>query len=70
MKQFLSPNISKTGRLLRFLLGCTFVFVGWYLCRQNYKIVSILFFIAGGFTWFEAVRGWCVMRACGVKTKW
>jgi hypothetical protein len=24
---------------------------------------------AGGFAFYEAVRGWCVMRACGIKTK-
>ena len=23
----------------------------------------------GGFALFEAVRGWCVMRACGIKTR-
>jgi hypothetical protein len=31
---------------------------------------AILLFIGGGFVWFEAARGWCMMRACGVKTKW
>jgi hypothetical protein len=26
--------------------------------------------LAAGFVLFEAVRGWCVLRACGIRTRW
>jgi len=70
MKQFFSRNITNTGRLIRFLIGCAFVLAGIVLCQANHKIPAVLLIIGGGFVWFEAVRGWCVMRACGIKTKW
>jgi len=70
VKKFFSRNISGLGRLVRFLIGCALVFAGWLVCRANYTWPAIPLFIGGGFVWFEAARGWCVMRACGVKTKW
>jgi hypothetical protein len=27
-------------------------------------------FVFAAFAFYEALRGWCVMRACGVKTKY
>ena len=32
--------------------------------------LSVAAILAGGFAWLEAVRGWCIVRACGIKTKW
>ena len=69
MKQFFAPNISGKGRLLRFLYGCVFMGIGWYVCYSGVKWLGIPLILGGGFTWFEAARGWCVMRACGIKTK-
>lgn len=31
--------------------------------------LAIVLAIMGGFTMFEALRGWCALRACGLKTK-
>jgi hypothetical protein len=31
--------------------------------------VGLIFVLAGLFAIFEAVRGWCLARACGIKTK-
>ena len=36
---------------------------------QQWPLLAVLA-LAGGFTLFEALRGWCVMRACGIRTKW
>lgn len=36
-----------------------------------FKSVAGWFLLAfAGFTFFEAARGWCVVRACGIKTKY
>ncbi|HSH40081.1 MAG TPA: YgaP-like transmembrane domain [Chthoniobacterales bacterium] len=30
--------------------------------------LAVIFLLFGLFTMFEAVRGWCAVRACGIKT--
>lgn len=30
--------------------------------------VAVVFLLVGLFTLFEALRGWCAVRACGIKT--
>jgi hypothetical protein len=36
--------------------------------RHRWWVAAILG-IAGAFGIYEAVRGWCFLRACGIKTK-
>ena len=68
VKTRFAPNITKYGRLLRgfsavvLLVGSGFGFtVSVWL--------GLVLFAVGVFTLFEAVRGWCVLRACGIKTR-
>ena len=68
MKKFFLPNLETPGRLVRGLGGVAFVAVGVGLCGRNLPVAVVLI-LSGGFMFFEAVRGWCVMRACGIKTK-
>lgn len=30
--------------------------------------LAFIFLLVGLFTLFEALRGWCAVRACGIKT--
>jgi Inner membrane protein YgaP-like, transmembrane domain len=68
MKRLLSPNISKTGRQVRggisilLFLGAGFAFT---FCLW----LGLALLLSGGFVLFEAVRGWCALRACGIKTR-
>ncbi len=41
---------------------------GLFLFHFNFW-VSIALFASAAFLAFEAVRGWCALRACGVRTK-
>ncbi len=68
MKKFFATNIDGRGRLIRGLLGVALVVSGVVLCSYHLW-AAIALIISGGFCLFEAVRGWCVMRACGVKTR-
>jgi hypothetical protein len=68
MKKFFAANIDGRGRLIRAALGAALVIGGVVGGRANLW-VAIALIISGGFCWFEAVRGWCVMRACGVRTR-
>ena len=68
MSRFFQPNINSRGRLVRggiagllFIAGGVTAFYIWWL--------GLIFIGIGIFTLFEAVRGWCFARACGIKTR-
>jgi type IV secretory pathway VirB2 component (pilin) len=69
MAKFFSPNISTTGRVLRAIWGLALIAGGLLLWGRS-KWGSGLLVVAGAFALFEAARGWCVMRACGVRTRY
>ena len=68
MKKFFSRNIDSHGRLVRGVLGGLLIIGGIVVCAYH-GWVAVVLILSGGFCLFEAVRGWCVMRACGIKTR-
>ena len=66
-KRFAS-NIDNTGRLIRasgaIVIGATAILV-WSASATAGACLAL----ASAFLAFEAQRGWCAARACGVKTK-
>jgi hypothetical protein len=69
MKKLFQPNIGKTGRLIRSLIGL--ILLGLAIAASRWHWLAGAGLVAGGaFCLFEAARGWCVARACGVKTRW
>lgn len=68
MKNFFSPNIDTRGRLVRGAGGIALLILGVALSSVSW-IAAVIVLVSAGFVLFEAVRGWCVMRACGIKTK-
>ena len=68
MKRLFSPNIDNRGRIVRgcgalvLLAGAGFVFT------VSVWLGAVLLG-AGAFVLFESLRGWCALRACGIKTK-
>jgi geranylgeranyl pyrophosphate synthase len=69
VKKFLQPNIGKTGRLIRAGIGIGFLVAAVAAYRLHW-LASFGFAVGGLFCLFEATRGWCVARACGIKTRW
>ena len=62
-------NINKKGRWIRALLGLLFIGAGmWLWFGRGETFWSIGMVIIGVFSLFEAVRGWCALRALGMKT--
>jgi hypothetical protein len=68
MGKFFARNISGWGRLVRFLWGLGCIGIGIALFGRS-ALACFVLVAAGLFAFFEAVRGWCVVRACGIKTK-
>ena len=69
MKFFIQSNIDQGGRLIRFVIGLICLFVGIIVLFYLKWLFGLIFIIAGLFVIFEAATKWCVMRACGIKTK-
>jgi hypothetical protein len=68
MKTLFSRNIGNTGRLVRGLGGLALVVgagFGFFVSAWLGLVLTVLCV----FVLFEALRGWCVMRACGIKTR-
>jgi hypothetical protein len=68
MKRLFTPNISNTGRLVRGFLALA-LFIGAGLAFRQSIWAALIMLGFGGFVLFEAIRGWCAVRACGIKTK-
>lgn len=68
MKRFFAPNIVAKGRWVRGLMGIALL-VGAAFSFGQSAWLGIILAAAGLFGLFEAVRGWCFARACGIKTK-
>lgn len=68
MKKFFSPNIGTLGRTIR-AVGGGLLIIGGLIGGRYSPWICVVLTISGGFMLYEAARGWCVMRACGIKTK-
>ncbi len=68
MKPIFSRNISNTGRLVRGL-GALALLLGAGIGFFVSIWLGTALAVSGVFVLFEAVRGWCVLRACGLKTR-
>ncbi|MEI8290993.1 MAG: YgaP-like transmembrane domain [Verrucomicrobiota bacterium] len=68
MSTFFQPNIKRQGRIARGVVGSLCLIAGIVLV--DYKLwLGLVFVVAGLFAIYEALRGWCLARACGIKTK-
>jgi len=63
-----APNIENKGRLFR-AGGAVVIGTAAVLSWSRFAPVGACLALASAFLAFEATRGWCALRACGVKTK-
>ena len=68
MSGFFNQNIGYQGRLVRGVLGSVLFILGVALASAP-TWTRLVLIGAGAFAVFEAVRGWCLVRACGIRTK-
>jgi hypothetical protein len=62
------PNLDKKGRRLRGL-GAAALILGGLAAWPVSLVLSLVLLASGAFVLLEALRGWCALRACGIKTK-
>lgn len=68
MSSFFRPNIGRQGRIARGVIG-TLCLVAGIVVAGDVSLWGLILVLAGLFAIYEALRGWCLARACGVKTK-
>jgi hypothetical protein len=68
MSKFFRPNLDRQGRMARGVLGALCLIAG-VIVAGDYTLWGLLLVIPGLFAIFESVSNWCIMRACGIKTK-
>lgn len=69
VKHFFRPNINHRGRIARGVIGSLLLIAG--IIVVDFQLaVGLVFVVSGLFAMVEAVLGWCVARACGIRTKY
>lgn len=68
MKPWFKPNIDGAGRIARGITALLLL-VGAYYAWQPMRWLGIVLLASAAFVAFEALRGWCVVRACGIRTR-
>ena len=68
VSRFFSRNIDWRGRIARGVWGTLLLIAGIIVADFELWICLVLVGL-GLFAIFEAVRGWCFVRACGIRTK-
>ncbi|MBI4370487.1 MAG: DUF2892 domain-containing protein [Elusimicrobia bacterium] len=70
----MKKNIDARGRRIRAFLGAGAIIAAlilWLLSPDRGRLAGKIFLILGAsgiFMLFEAARGWCLLRACGIRT--
>jgi DUF2892 family protein len=68
MKSYFARNIETKGRVVRGLAALVLLLTA-IVSFQLSIFLGVILLVSGLFVLFEALRGWCALRACGVKTK-
>jgi hypothetical protein len=68
MSKRFARNITTGGRVLRGLIGLALLGGGFYALTEIVWL-GVVLLLSAAFVLFEAIRGWCGLRACGIKTR-
>lgn len=69
MKRVFRPNITRAGRIIRGIISLL-LFAGAAFAYGTSAWLALLLAVGGLFVLFEAARGWCALRACGIRTRY
>jgi hypothetical protein len=68
VSNFFRPNIRRSGRIARGVIGTICLIAGISLVDESLPL-GLVFVAAGLFAIFEAIRGWCLVKACALRPK-
>ena len=68
MSRFFNRNLNYRGRMVRGVIGALCLIAGIILAG-DVTLWGLIPDVTGLFAIFESIRGWCVLRACGIRIK-
>ena len=66
---FWRPNIDTRGRIIRGIMSVILVTGAYFAHRRGVEWLAIILTISALVGVVEVARGWCVLRACKIKTR-
>jgi membrane protein implicated in regulation of membrane protease activity len=69
VSKFFRPNLDRHGRIARGVIGALCLIAGIIVAGDYNWWLGLIFVAAGLFAIVESISRWCVLRACGIKTK-
>ena len=64
-----TPNIDRLGRIIRGIMSVALFADAFIAHRKGIEWLAVMLAISALVGVVETVRGWCVLRACKVKTR-
>ncbi len=64
-----APNIGRAGRWIRGIAGVLLVAAAIAAWDLQWPL-GVALAVSGAFLLFEGLRGWCVLRACRISTRY
>ena len=66
---FWTPNIERRGRIFRGIMAVVLFAAAFIAHREDIEWLAVMLAIAALVGVVEAARGWCMLRACKIKTR-
>ncbi len=66
---FWRPNIDTRGRIIRGIMTVILAAAAFVVHREGIEWLAVMLAISALVGVVEVARGWCVLRACKIKTR-
>ena len=66
---FWRPNIDTRGRIIRGIMTVILAVSAFFAHRKGIEWLAVILAISALVGLVETVRGWCLLRACKIKTR-
>ena len=66
---FWTPNIDRRGRIIRAVMTFALAAAAFIAHRKGIEWLAVMLAISALVGFVEVARGWCVLRACKIKTR-
>ncbi len=66
---FWTPNIDRRGRIIRAVMTLALCTAALIAHRERLEWLALILAISALVGFVEVIRGWCILRACKIKTR-
>ncbi len=66
---FWTPNIDRRGRIIRGIMTLALFAAAFFAHRKGIEWLAVVLAVSALVGLVETMRGWCVLRACKIRTR-